>query len=750
MTIFKRISCTSFISGIVIILLLFASCTKTTVKERTQYVDPFIGTGGHGHTFPGATMPFGMVQLSPDTRMENWDGSSGYHYSDKTIMGFSHTHLSGTGAPEYCDILFMPTVGEVQVLVGDEEDSKTGYRSLFSHDNESASPGYYSVFLDDYKVKAELTATTRAGFHQYTFPSSKESNIIIDLKNRDRVIDAGIKIMSDTEISGFRRSTRWVKDQHVYFYAEFSKPFEKYGIALNDTIMGGISEAEGRNIKAFVSFDTRRNEKILVKVGISAVSIANAKMNLGTEIKAWNFNKIRKQANNAWNKHLSKIEITGGTEKQKRIFYTALYHTAMEPNVFNDVDGSYRGVDLKVHKADGFTRYTVFSLWDVFRAQMPLYTILEPSRMNDFMKTFLTIYKNGGRLPHWEIWGNRSGSMIGHHSLPVILDAWNKGIRDYDVNLAYEAMKKQVDHTGYYSRLGYIPADKSGGSVSVVMEYAYNDWCVAEMAKNLGKHHDYLTYQQRAQFYKNMYDPSTGFMRPKNANRSWVEPFDPAQGSEHFVEGNSYQYSLFAPHDISGLIKLMGGDKKFEAWLDRLFTTQSVHDATVKDASGLIGQYAHGNEPSHHMAYLYNYVGAAPKTQKMVRQILDSMYDDKPDGLKGNEDCGQMSAWYVLSSAGFYPVNPADGNYVIGSPLFDKIEFNLGNGKKFTITAKNNSPANIYIQNVKLNGKPLERNYFTHSDIVKGGTLEFVMGNKPNKNWGSWPSDIPPSMSTTE
>ena len=387
----------------VFVLILSISCNVATKQDFTQYVDPFIGTGGHGHTFPGASIPFGMVQLSPDTRMENWDGSSGYHYSDKTIMGFSHTHLSGTGAPEYCDILFMPTVGKVQIVAGDENDSKTGYRSSFSHDNESASPGYYTVLLDDYNITAELTSTARSGFHQYTFPESGNSNIIIDLKHRDRVIESNIQIISDTEISGLRRSTRWVKDQYVYFYAKFSSPFSSSGIAINDTLIDNISLAEGKNIKAYVSFNTKKNEKILVKTGISAVSVANAKMNLEAEITDWDFNKIKTQARDAWNKQLSKIEIEGGTEKQKRIFYTALYHTALVPNLFNDVDGSYRGVDLKVHKADGFTRYTVFSLWDVFRADMPLYTIIEPSLMNDFIKTFLSIYKNGGRLPHWEI-----------------------------------------------------------------------------------------------------------------------------------------------------------------------------------------------------------------------------------------------------------------------------------------------------------------------------------------------------------
>jgi len=724
-------------------LITIVSCSNSSSKDLTKYVDPFIGTDGHGHTFPGATVPFGMVQISPDTRMENWDGSSGYHYSDKTIMGFSQTHLSGTGAPEYCDILLMPTVGKVQILVGDENDSKTGYRSSFKHDNETATPGYYSVLLDDYNVKVELTSTARAGFHQYTFPASDSSNIIIDLLNRDRVLDSEIHMVNDSEISGFRRSTRWAEDQHVYFYAKFSKPFKSYGIAINDTLVDNITDAKGKNIKAFVNYSTKQNEKVLVKIGISSVSIDNAKMNLEAEIKGWDFNEIREQANDQWNDHLSKIIVEGGTEKQLRIFYTSLYHSAIEPNLFSDVDGRYRGVDLKVHKTNGFNRYTVFSLWDVFRAEMPLYTILEPSRMNDFIKSFLAAYKNGGRLPHWEIWGTHSGSMIGHHSLPVILDAYNKGIRDYDVNLAYKAMKNQVDKEGYYSRMGYIPADKESGSVSVVMEFSYNDWCLAEMAKNLGKENDYLIYQQRAQFYKNLFDPSTGFMRPKNTDRTWVEPFDPTEGSEHFVEGNSYQYSLFAPHDISGLIQLIGGDKKFEGWLDSLFTVKSGHDASVLDASGLIGQYAHGNEPSHHMAYLYNYVGAAPKTQKIVRQILNTMYDDKPDGLEGNEDCGQMSAWYILSSMGFYPVNPGDAKYVIGSPLFEKVTINLENGKQFVIEAKNVSDKNIYIQSATLNGKPYTKSWFSHDVITNGGHFIFEMGSTPNYDWGTSESDRP-------
>lgn len=713
--------------------IVFSSCQNSKNNNFIQYVDPMIGTGGHGHTFPGAMVPFGMVQLSPDTRMENWDGSSGYHYSDKTIMGFSHTHLSGTGAPEFCDILFMPTVGKVNVLVGDEENSDTGYRSKFSHENESASAGYYKVLLDDYNVMAELTATNRTGFHRYTFPKSGESNIVIDLLNRDRVIDSEMNIISDTEISGFRRSIRWAKDQHVYFYAIFSKPFKSVGLAIDDKIIEDIKTARGKNIKGFVNYTTDKGESILVKVGISSVSIEGAKKNLNAENKAWEFDNIKSEAEQLWENHLSKIEIEGGTERQRRIFYTGLYHTAMAPVTLNDIDGKYRGGDRKIHEATDFTRYTVWSLWDIFRTQMPLYTILEPARMNEYIKTFLEIYRITGRLPHWEIWGEHSGSMIGHHSVPIILDAYNKGIRDYDVNLAYKAMKNQVDQNGNYSNMGFQP----GGSVSEVMEYAYNDWCIADMARNLDKEKDFLHYQKRAQFYKNLFDETTGFMRPRNVDGSWLTPFDPTEGTHHFVEGNSYQYSLFAPHDMNSLIDSIGGDEKFDKWLDDLFTIKSKHDNIIVDATGLIGQYAHGNEPSHHMAYLYNYIGKPWKTQAMISQILETLYDDQPNGISGNEDCGQMSAWYIMSAMGFYPVCPGEPTYTFGSPIFDKVMIHLENGKNFTVKAENASKNNIYIQSVTLNGEDYDKSWFEHDDILSGSTLVFKMGNKPNKAWGA-------------
>jgi predicted alpha-1,2-mannosidase len=633
----------------------------------------------------------------------------------------------------------------LQILPGDENDSKTGYRSSFDHKNEVASPGYYSVLLDAYNIKAELTATKRSGFHRYTFPASENANIIIDLKNRDHVLESNIEFISDTEIQGLRKSRRWAKEQFVYFYAKFSKPFSSYGIALNDTLVDEIKKAEGKNIRAYVNYTTKKDEQILVKIGISAVSVEGAKRNLETENKGWKFEAVADNAKEEWNDFLSKIEVEGGTNRERRIFYSGLYHTAIAPNEFMDVDRRYRAVDHKIHTAEGFTNYTVFSLWDTFRATMPLYTIIDQERYSDYIKTFLEMYRIGGRLPQWELAGNYTGVMIGYHTHSAILGAYVKGIKDFDHELAFEAMKKRVENISYHKDLGYIPADKVGGSVSMVMEYSYNDWSVAQMAKFLNKEDAYQDFQQRARFYQNLFDPSTGFMRPKNMDGNWVSPFDPADGSDHFVEGNSFQYSLFAPHDVNGLIELIGGDDKFISWLDTLFSHKSHHDATVKDAAGLIGQYAHGNEPSHHMAYLYNYAGVPWKTQSLVRQIMETLYDDKPDGLSGNEDCGQMSAWYILSSMGFYPVCPGEPNYIIGSPLFDKVTINLENGKKFTIRANNVSANNKYIQSATLNGKDYQKSWFTHNDIMNGSEFAFEMGPKPNKSWGVSPDSRPSS-----
>jgi predicted alpha-1,2-mannosidase len=733
-TLFSAIACSLIIS--------VASAQRV---DLASYVNPFMGTGDHGHTYPGAVLPHGMVQLSPDTRMDNWDGSSGYHESDKTIMGFSHTHLSGTGSAELCDILFMPMVGDPILVAGDENKPKSGYRSSYQHKNEEASPGYYKVLLDDSGVSAELTATERTGFHRYTFPKSDQSDIIIDLKHRGHMVNSTIQVLNDSTITGFTLTTRWAIQKHIYFYAKFSKSFSSFGISLNDTLVKKITKAEGKNIKAFVSFKTKSQEQILVKVGISAVSVQGAKDNLEAENTGWNFQKIKDLARADWNAYLSKISVEGGTEKQRRIFYTSLYHAALAPNLFMDKNGDFRGTDHLVHKPKGFTNYTIFSLWDVFRTQMPLLTIIEPARMNDYIQSLIEMYRLGGRLARFEIHGTLSENMIGYHSLPLILDAYVKGIRDFDVPLAYKGMQERMENIPYYNNLGFIPGDieGTGGSVAQVMEYAYNYWCLAEMARILNKKEDFLRYQQRAQFYKNHFDASTGFMRPKNKDYSWVQPFDPAEPTGYFVEGNAFQYSAFVPQDVNGLIKMLGGDAKFETWLDTLFTHKSRFDKNVVDASGLMGQYAHGNEPSHEIAYLYNYAGAAPKTQKYVRNILNNLYDDAPAGLSGNEDCGQISAWYVMSAMGIYPVLPGDPTYNIGTPLFDKVTLNLENGKHFTIKANKVSESNFYIQSARLNGQPYTKSWISHSAIAQGGELSFEMGPHPNASWGTSKADRP-------
>ena len=725
------------------------SCSIEKRPEYTQFVDPFIGTGGHGHTYPGATVPFGMVQASPDTRLKGWDGCSAYHYSDSVIYGFSHTHLSGTGASDYGDILLMPTTGPVQLERGDEKNPETGYCSRFRHKEEEAAPGYYRVKLDKSGVIVELTASRRAAFHRYTFPKSDNANVIIDLQHRDPVIDSRIKIVSDTEIEGYRRSRHWAEDQRVYFVARFSKRFAQHGVALNDTLVAGASEASGTNVKAYVSFATGTDEVVLVKVGISAVDIDGARRNLEDGIPGWDFEKVREDAVKAWNDELGKISVKGGTRAQRVTFYTALYHAMLAPNLFMDADKRYLGRDLRIHKAKDFTDYTVFSLWDTYRAEHPLFTIIEPERTADFIKTFLAQYEQGGMLPVWELAANETNCMIGYHAVPVIVDAYIKGIRNFDAAEALEAMKHsaEADFRGlaYYRELGYIPSDKEGESVSKTLEYAYDDWCIARMANALGRNDDYETYIQRAQGYKNLFDPSTGFMRAR-INGGWFTPFDPAEVNFNYTEANAWQYSFCVPQDVSGLIGLMGGRERFVAKLDSLFSTSpKTTGIALPDVSGLIGQYAHGNEPSHHMAYLYSFAGQPWKTQERVRSIVDGLYTTGPAGLCGNEDCGQMSAWYVLSALGFYPVTPGSDVYVIGTPLFREASIAVGGGKHFVIRGRGVSRKNIYIQSATLNGKPYHASYIRHGDIAAGGELTFVMGGSPNKSWGGADADIPPS-----
>jgi predicted alpha-1,2-mannosidase len=735
-----------------ILFLVMIGCSGKNHNDLLNLVDPFIGTGGHGHTYPGASMPFGMVQLSPDTRKDSWDGCSGYHYSDSSIMGFSHTHLSGTGVGDYGDIRFMPTIGSLQIRPGEGHETTTGYRSRFSHEKEKASPGYYQVFLEDYRIDVALTVTRRCGLHQYTFPASQEANIIIDLTESvvsEENLDLSIQFLNDHEISGYRKSSGWAADQAVYFYATFSRPFDSYGTATDGEIFENSNMASGNDVQAFIKYSTKENEQILVKVGISGVSVEGARMNLIAEIPDWNFEKIRKQAENEWAQKIGRIEVNGGSPDDRKKFYTALYHCYLAPNLFSDDDGQYRGNDGNIHQTNDFEVYTVFSLWDTYRALHPLMTILEPERTADFINTFLDIYEKAGLLPVWELAGNETNCMIGYHAVPVIVDAYLKGIKGFDAEKAYAAIHNSAeqDHYGikYYREYGYIPAEMEGEAISKTLEYAYDDWCIAMMAKKLGKDDDYRYFIQRAQYYKNLFDPDTRFLRGKR-NGMFTMPFDPAEVNFMLTEANTWQYTFYVPQDISGLKELMGGDELFEKKLDDMFTASTgLSGREQSDITGLIGQYAHGNEPSHHMAYLYNYTGQPYKTQKLTREILNDLYGSDPAGLCGNEDCGQMSAWFVLSAMGFYPVTPGSGYYTIGSPLFDEIRIHPENGKDFIIKAKNNSASNIYIQSAQLNGKKYEKSYLDHEVLIKGGTLSFEMGPNPDKNWASNPENWPVS-----
>lgn len=716
-------------------------------KQPVNYVNPFIGTDFHGHTYPGATVPFGMVQLSPDTRLSGWDGCSGYHYSDNVIYGFSHTHLSGTGASDYGDVLIAPVTGKPVF-------DNTQYSSSFQKKSETAKPGYYSVYLDKYKVKVELTATSRVGFHRYTYKKPKKAALVIDLAHRDKVIESWIKVVGKDEIHGFRRSSRWAKDQYVYFVMKFSQPIEIGPNFVDDDSLLTVSnneegeiKAEGTKLKAWIQFPKLPNGQLLVKVGLSAVSEEGALKNLEAEVPGWDFDGVVQQAHEQWNRELSKVEVSGGTPEQLTTFYTAMYHAMVVPNIFDDVDGYYRGMDNQIHHADGFTPYTVFSLWDTYRAWHPLMTIIDTKRTGDYINTFLSDYKFGGRLPVWELAANETECMIGYHAVPVIIDAWKKAIRNFDSNFALKAMEHsaKLNHFGLkaFKQYNFIPGDMEHESVSKTLEYAYDDWCIAQFAKDLGDSSAYVEFIKRAQAYKNLFDPNTHFMRPR-INGGWKIDFNPAEVDQNFTEANSWQYSFYVPQDITGLMKLHGSKENFAKKLDDLFSTSSqLSGKNQVDITGLIGQYAHGNEPSHHMAYLYCYAGQPWKTQQLVRKIMSEMYSSKPDGLCGNEDCGQMSAWYILSAAGFYPVCPGSTQYVIGSPLFSKISFNLENGKTFSVIAENNTPDNVYVNSAFLNGQPITRSWIDYSEIMAGGDLKLVMSNTPNTSWGSADTDVP-------
>lgn len=730
-------------------LLLFAtafffSCTEKQVEippaqkdqPLTSYVNTFIGTGGHGHTYPGATMPFGMVQLSPDTRLDGWDGCSGYHYSDNYIYGFSHTHLSGTGVSDYGDILLMPTN---KINFNNGANGEDGYGAHFSHDTEKASPGYYKVHLDGTNIDVELTVTQRAGMHKYTFPSSENQVVILDLIHRDKVLDAKIEKISDTEIQGFRHSEAWATDQRLYFSIKTSHPF-------NDMLQSPPVQGMPGGRKSALQFINPNNDPIYISVGISAVDEAGAKNNRNSEIGSRTFEQLKTEANDVWEKQLEKIVVESEDVDTKTNFYSALYHTMIAPNLYQDVDGRYRGMDLEIHQTTDFDYYTVFSLWDTYRAAHPLYTIIEPDRTNDFINTFLAKYDEGGILPIWDLSGNYTGCMIGYHGVPVIADAYLKGIRGYDTEKALKAMIHSAtrDHLGLesYKNTGFIPVEEESESVSKTLEYAYDDWTIAQMAKEMKWSKEHTIYSQRAQSYKNLFNPETGFMQGRFRN-TWFGPFDPFEVNFNYTEANAWQYSLYVPQDISGLMEVMGGKAKLESHLDQLFTAESKTSGRDQaDITGLIGQYAHGNEPSHHMAYLYNFVNKPHKTQEKVRQILTELYTNEPDGISGNEDCGQMSAWYVFSSLGFYPVTPGSNQYIIGTPLMEKASIYLDNGATFTVTAKDVSEENKYISGVMLNGASLGRSFLYHHEIVAGGTLAFTMSATPTA-WGTLDTEVP-------
>jgi len=721
--------------------------------KLTQFVDPLIGTGFHGHVFVGANVPFGAVQLGPTNISEGWDWSSGYHISDSTIVGFQHTHLSGTGIGDLGDVSFMPTTGPVKVMKGSIKDMQSGYVSLFSHSEETARPGYYAVKLKRYAIGVKLTSTKRVGFHEYTFPKSDQAHVIIDLKEGvgwDRSTETSIKLLNDTTITGYRYSSGWAKDQRIYFTAVFSRPIKDFSVYDSLVLKPGTA-LTGKKVKGVLSFKTSNGEKVMVKVGISPISVENATMNIKAEIPGWNFNQVVMAADESWNKELQKVQIETADVTKKKVFYTALYHTMIAPSIFNDHNGDYWGTDKKVYPNPGFTNLTTFSLWDTYRALNPLFTLIQPEKIGDIINSMLAIYKQQGKLPVWHLMGNETNTMVGYSAVPVVADAYLKGFKGFDANLAYEAVKTTAmrDDRGlkFVKNLGYIPADSTVESVAMGLEYSIGDWGIAAMAKQMGKKADYQYFTKRANNYKNYFDKQTRFMRGRLSEKQWRSPYSPFESRherDDYTEGNGWQYTWLVPHDVKGLVSLLGGEKPFIQKLDSLFIVEGdMGKEASNDISGLIGQYAHGNEPSHHITYLYSFVGQPWKTAEKVRFIMKNFYTDQPDGIIGNEDVGQMSAWYVLSSLGLYQVNPANGVFVFGSPIFDKATVKLGEGKSLQIVAKNNSDQNCYIQGVTFNGKKHSKSFITFQELVKGGELVFEMGSKPSPTWGISKADRP-------
>ena len=723
------------------IFLLNCQGTKELVSQvkLTSFVNPFIGTDGPGNTYPGATVPFGMVQLSPDIGISGWDRISGYFYQDSIISGFSHMHLSGTGAGDLYDILVMPTNSRFSKRI---ETNNLKPFSSFSHEKETASPGYYSVDLLDYGIKAELTATERTGIHRYTFPKDESSQIHIDLGyalNWDSPTETHLKVIDDRTFEGYRKSSGWAKDQRVYFVIKLSKPFKNYKLFKNNAETS--SPVTDKNTKIIVNYSTSEKEQIVLKTGISTANIEGAYKSLEFEAPNFDFDAVKNDATNKWEQQLGKIHITIADETKKKIFYTMLYQSMLAPTLLSDHDGNYKGANNKTMNAKGFDRYDTFSLWDTYRAAHPLYTIIHPNRVSDMMNSLLAHYKETGLLPVWSLQGNETNMMIGYHAVPVIVDAYFKGIENFDIKLAYEAcIKSATDHSRQidtYMKLGYVPVDEKeeNWSVSKTLEYAYDDWCIAQFAKALGKSEDYNTFLKRSENWRNVYDAKSTFMRPKLTDGTFVTNFVPKEYSVYFCESNAWQYFWSVQHNIEGITAIVGGNEKLSEKLDTMFSLNPLpEDKLPIFSTGMIGQYAHGNEPSHHVAYLYNYIGKPWKTQKLIREILETQYKNEPNGHCGNEDCGQMSSWYVFNALGFYPVNPAQGVYAFGSPIVDTALIHLENGKTFNVKALNNNSKNIYIQSVTLNGKAINKNYITHKEIMNGGVLVFTMGKSPNTN----------------
>lgn len=763
---FRAVVCMLFLMS----LLFMASCEQTAAKNQTDdarlssYVRPLIGTHGEGNVYPGPSAPFGMIQISPDTDKVLWATASGYEYSDPTILGFSLTHLSGTGIPDLGDFLFMPQVGKPAFVSGEKDKPEEGYQSAYSHDDEYASAGYYRVKLKKSGVTTELTAGTRAGMLRFTFPSADEASIMTDLAHvlsggRWKAAQSHVRVEDDSTVTGYHLINGWAKERHLFYAARYSRPFDEAIIISNGNPViydshanyrfRSRKEAAGKDLRFLAKYKTRADEVIMVKVAVSTVSAANALENLDTEIPHWNFEKVVDDTCKLWDRELARMSIEG-TQTEKETFYTAMYHAFLMPNLHQDVNGQYRGFDQNFHTADGFDKYTIFSLWDTYRATHPLFALIQAERNSDMINSMLAHYDQSvdKLLPVWELQGNETWCMIGYHAVPVIAEAYLKGNKGFDPERAYEAMRTTAMNPDYdavadFARLGWVPFDKENEAVSKTLEYAYDDFTIAQMAKALGKTDDYNYFMKRAGFYKNIYDPETGFMRGRDSQGRWRTPFDPqgfVQGGD-FTEGTSWQYSWYVPHDVPGLIDLFGGKDAFCSKLDKLFVLKSPEngDSEVDDIYGRIGEYWHGNEPSHHIVYLYCYAGQPWKAQSLLRTIVRTQYGNQPHSLTGNDDCGQMSAWYIFTCMGFYPVAPASDFYVIGAPQLPEMTMHLSTGKDFTMVANNLSDANMYVQSVKLNGKNWNSPFLPYSELKKGGSIVFEMGPEPNKSWGANP-----------